>query len=158
MSRAPRDELAAYQQRMGWNQLRWYSSFANTFNRDFGLTMDRGEIFSLRCYLRDGDDVFLTYATSSRGVDRLRFDFDVLDLTAFGRQETWEDSPAGWPQTEPYRWWRRSDEYEGAIRRARPRQASASTCADTVTSIFRPGTRIACTVVRVGRGSAKSFS
>jgi predicted dithiol-disulfide oxidoreductase (DUF899 family) len=30
----------------------------------------------------------------------------------FGRQETWEDSPAGYPQGEPYTWWRHHDEYE----------------------------------------------
>jgi predicted dithiol-disulfide oxidoreductase (DUF899 family) len=115
MSRAPRDELVAFEQRMGWN-LTWYSSFANSFNRDFGLTTDRGETFGLNVYLREGDEVFLTYRTNGRGVDRLRFDFNLLDLTPFGRQETWEDSPEGWPQTPPYEWWRRHDEYEGAIR------------------------------------------
>ena len=115
MSRAPRDELVSYQERMGWEHLTWYSSFANTFNRDFGLTTDRGETFSLRAYLRDGDDVFLTYATQGRGVDRMRLDLNLLDITAYGRQEEWEDSPEGWPQT-PVGWWRRHDEYEGAIR------------------------------------------
>jgi predicted dithiol-disulfide oxidoreductase (DUF899 family) len=115
MSRAPRDELEAFRQRMGW-QLTWYSSFANSFNRDLGLTTDAGETFALKVYLRDGDDVFLTYSTTARGVDRLRLDFNLLDLTPFGRQEAWEDSPEGWPQTEPYRWWRLHDEYEGAIR------------------------------------------
>ncbi|MEO9173984.1 MAG: DUF899 domain-containing protein [Gaiellales bacterium] len=115
MSRAPRDELVVYEQRMGWD-LTWYSSFANSFNRDFGLTTDRGETFGLHVYLRDGEDVFLTYRTNGRGVDRLRLDFNLLDLTPFGRQETWEDSPEGWPQTAPYQWWRRRDEYEGAIR------------------------------------------
>jgi predicted dithiol-disulfide oxidoreductase (DUF899 family) len=49
-------------------------------------------------------------------VDRLRFDFNVLDLTPFGRQEQWEDSPDGWPQTQPYAWWRRHDEYELQLR------------------------------------------
>ena len=76
---------------MGWEHLTWYSSFANTFNRDFGLTTDRGETFSLRSYLRDGDDVFLTYATQGRGVDRMRLDLNLLDITAYGRQEEWED-------------------------------------------------------------------
>ena len=62
-------------------------------------------------FLTDGVDVFQTYVTSGRGVDRLRFDFNILDLTPYGRQETWEDSPLGWPQTEPYSWWRLHDEY-----------------------------------------------
>ena len=48
-----------------------------------------------------------------RGVDRLRLDFNLLDLTALGRQETWENSPTGWPQTEPYSWWRLHDQYTG---------------------------------------------
>jgi predicted dithiol-disulfide oxidoreductase (DUF899 family) len=66
-------------------------------------------------YLRDGDDVFLTYRTNARGVDRLRLDFNLLDLTPYGRQEEWEDSPEGWPQTPAYRWWRRHDEYPSGV-------------------------------------------
>jgi predicted dithiol-disulfide oxidoreductase (DUF899 family) len=94
------------------------------FNVDFGLTTeglsgalrgasgDGDERFGLSVFLRDGDDVFRTYFTSARGVDRLRLDFNLLDLTPLGRQETWEDSPEGWPQTPPYEWWRLHDEYE----------------------------------------------
>jgi predicted dithiol-disulfide oxidoreductase (DUF899 family) len=70
--------------------------------------------FGLSVFLRDGDAVYRSYFTTARGVDRLRLDFNLLDLTPFGRQESWEDSPAGWPQSEPYRWWRRHDEYGGA--------------------------------------------
>jgi predicted dithiol-disulfide oxidoreductase (DUF899 family) len=114
MSLAPLDELEAYRRRMGW-ELPWYSSFGSDFNADFGLTYPRGETFSLNVYLRDGGDVFQTYSTASRGVDRLRFDFNILDLTPFGRQETWEDSPEGWPQTAPYTWWRRHDEYPAGV-------------------------------------------
>jgi predicted dithiol-disulfide oxidoreductase (DUF899 family) len=114
MSRAPHDELLEYEQRMGWD-LPWYSSYGNDFNRDFGLTTDAGETFGLNAYLRDGDDVFLTYRTNARGVDRLRLDFNLLDLTPYGRQEEWEDSPEGWPQTPAYRWWRRHDEYPSGV-------------------------------------------
>jgi predicted dithiol-disulfide oxidoreductase (DUF899 family) len=114
MSRAPLDELLEYEQRMGWD-LPWYSSYGNDFNRDFGLTTDAGETFGLNAYLRDGDDVFLTYRTNARGVDRLRLDFNLLDLTPYGRQEEWEDSPEGWPQTPAYRWWRRHDEYPSGV-------------------------------------------
>jgi predicted dithiol-disulfide oxidoreductase (DUF899 family) len=114
MSLAPLDELEAYRRRMGW-ELPWYSSFGSDFNADFGLTHPQGETFSLNVYLRDGDEVFQTYSTASRGVDRLRFDFNILDLTPFGRQETWEDSPEGWPQTAPYTWWRRHDEYPAGV-------------------------------------------
>jgi predicted dithiol-disulfide oxidoreductase (DUF899 family) len=114
MSRAPLDELLEYEARMGWD-LPWYSSHGNDFNRDFGLTTDAGETFGLNAYLRDGDDVFLTYRTNARGVDRLRLDFNLLDLTPYGRQEEWEDSPEGWPQTPAYRWWRRHDEYPSGV-------------------------------------------
>jgi predicted dithiol-disulfide oxidoreductase (DUF899 family) len=67
--------------------------------------------FGLSVFLRDGERVFRSYFTTSRGVDRLRFDLNVLDHTPFGRQEDWEDSPAGWPQTPAYHWWRVHDEY-----------------------------------------------
>jgi predicted dithiol-disulfide oxidoreductase (DUF899 family) len=114
MSRAPLPELLAYERRMGW-KLPWYSSFASDFNRDFGLTReDGGETFALSIYLRDGEDVFRSYTTDGRGVDRLRLDLNLLDLTPYGRQESWEDSPAGWPQSPPGTWWRRKDEYEAA--------------------------------------------
>jgi predicted dithiol-disulfide oxidoreductase (DUF899 family) len=114
MSRAPLAELEAYRRRMGW-ELPWYSSFGSDFNVDFGLTYPQGETFSLNVYLRDGDDVYQTYSTAARGVDRLRFDFNILDLTPFGRQEAWEDSPEGWPQTPAYSWWRRHDEYPAGV-------------------------------------------
>ena len=103
---APYARLAAYRERMGW-QVPWYAAFGNAFNEACGL--DGG--FGLSVFLRDGDAIFRSYFTTSRGVDRLRLDFNLLDLTPLGRQECWEDSPAGWPQTEPYRWWRRHDEY-----------------------------------------------
>jgi predicted dithiol-disulfide oxidoreductase (DUF899 family) len=114
MSRAPFAELDAYRRRMGWD-LPWYSSFGSDFNAVLGLTVDGRETFGFNVYLRDGDDVYQTYSTAARGVDRLRFDFNVLDLTPYGRQEEWEDSPAGWPQTPAYSWWRRHDEYPAGV-------------------------------------------
>jgi predicted dithiol-disulfide oxidoreductase (DUF899 family) len=95
---------------MGWTTP-WYSSFGSEFNYDFGLTTDDGETFGLSVFLREGDNIFRSYFTNARGADRLRLDFNLLDLTPFGRQEEWEDSPEGWPQTPPYAWWRRNDEY-----------------------------------------------
>ncbi|GAB2605562.1 hypothetical protein Aab01nite_00220 [Paractinoplanes abujensis] len=59
-----------------------------------------GFLFSM--FLRDGDDVFRAYSTTRRGVDRLLFSNNVKDLSAYGRQEDWEDSPAGWPQHPTY--------------------------------------------------------
>jgi predicted dithiol-disulfide oxidoreductase (DUF899 family) len=110
VSLAPFAKIKAYKKRMGWT-VPWYSSAGSDFNRDFGLSTREGETFGLSVFLRDGDDVFRTYFTTKRGVEHLGSTWTFLDLTPFGRQETWEDSPGGWPQTAPYEWWRRHDEY-----------------------------------------------
>jgi predicted dithiol-disulfide oxidoreductase (DUF899 family) len=111
VSIAPVAKIEAYRKRMGWT-IPWFSSAGTTFNKDFGRTTEEGnEIFGLSIFLRDGDDVYRTYFTGGRGVEALGSVWSYLDLTPFGRQETWEDSPKGWPQTEPYTWWRRHDEY-----------------------------------------------
>lgn len=106
VSPAPLSQIQPFKDRMGWN-VPWFSSNGNEFNNDMGA----GDGFGLSVFLRDGDEVFRTYFTASRGVDRIRADFNLLDLTPFGRQETWEDSPEGWPQTQPYIWWRLHDDY-----------------------------------------------
>jgi predicted dithiol-disulfide oxidoreductase (DUF899 family) len=121
VSRAPLPKLAAYRERMGWT-IPWYSSSDSDFNVDFGVSPETpqpdvyqdGESFGLSVFLRDGDGVFRTYFTTHRGVEALGSVWTFLDLTPLGRQETWEDSPAGYPQTKPYGWWRRHDEYEDA--------------------------------------------
>jgi predicted dithiol-disulfide oxidoreductase (DUF899 family) len=110
VSRAPIANLEAYRKRMSWN-VRWVSSEQTTFNTDFGLTKDDGEYHGLSVFLRNGDDVYRTYFTSSRGLKTVGTVWSLLDLTPYGRQEEWEDSPKGWPQTPPYQWWRRHDEY-----------------------------------------------
>jgi predicted dithiol-disulfide oxidoreductase (DUF899 family) len=110
VSRAPLANIEPYRQRMGW-QLPWYSSSDSDFNIDFGVTRDDGESFGLSVFLRDGESIFRTYFTSGRGVEGLGSSWTLLDLTPFGRQEQWEDSPEGRPQTRPYEWWRRHDEY-----------------------------------------------
>jgi predicted dithiol-disulfide oxidoreductase (DUF899 family) len=113
VSRAPLSQIESYNERMGWT-VPWYSSFDSDFNADFALTTDDGETFGLSVFLRDDDRVYRSYFTAGRGVEALGSTWTFLDLTPLGRQETWEDSPAGWPQTAPYEWWRRHDEYEGA--------------------------------------------
>jgi predicted dithiol-disulfide oxidoreductase (DUF899 family) len=120
VSRAPIRKIEAYRKRMGWT-IPWYSSFESDFNVDFGVgpeTPQRdvyqdGETFGLSVFVRDGDSVYRTYFTTKRGVEALGSVWTFLDLTPLGRQEEWEDSPAGYPQTKPYEWWRRHDEYEG---------------------------------------------
>jgi predicted dithiol-disulfide oxidoreductase (DUF899 family) len=109
-SLAPLERLESYRRRMGWT-IPWYSSAGSDFNRDFGVTRDDGEMFGLSVFMRDGDRVLRTYFASSRGVEALGSVWTFLDLTPLGRQEEWEDSPEGTPQSAPYRWWRRHDEY-----------------------------------------------
>ena len=110
VSRAPVANLEAYKRRMGWN-LPWYSSVENDFNNDFGLTTAEGETFGLSAFLRDGENIFHTYFTTDRAIEAITSNFTLLGWTVLGRQEEWEDSPAGWPQSAPYVWWRRHDEY-----------------------------------------------
>jgi predicted dithiol-disulfide oxidoreductase (DUF899 family) len=110
VARAPLAKIKPFKKRMGWT-VPWFSSFGSEFNYDFGVTTDEGEAFGLSVFLRDGDSVFQTYFTDGRGVEALGSVWTFLDLTPFGRQEDWEDSPKGWPQTPPYTWWRHHDRY-----------------------------------------------
>jgi predicted dithiol-disulfide oxidoreductase (DUF899 family) len=111
VSIAPLEKIEAYKRRMGWH-LPWYSSAGSDFNVDFGVTRDGSEWFGLSVFLRDGDDIYRTYFIDRRGVEALGASWTLLDLTPFGRQEQWENSPKGWPQGPPYDWWRRHDEYQ----------------------------------------------
>lgn len=111
VSLGPYANLERYRERMGW-RLPWYSSAGNTFNADFGLSTEEGETHGLSVFLRDGENIYRTYFTRERGVEALGSIWTFLDLTPYGRQEYWEDSPTGWPQSSPYEWWRRHDEYE----------------------------------------------
>ena len=90
----PYDESIRYRDFMGWD-LPWYSAHASLdallVGREIGL-------FHLVCYLRDGDRVFETYWTKRRGAEAMDYSYALMDLTVYGRQETWEDSPRGWPQ------------------------------------------------------------
>jgi predicted dithiol-disulfide oxidoreductase (DUF899 family) len=106
VSVAPIEKIEAYRERMGW-EIQWVSLAGNDFNRDCGVT----DGFGLSVFLRDGDDAYRTYFTTERGVEALGSVWTFLDLTPLGRQEDWEDSPEGYPQTPPYEWWRRHDEY-----------------------------------------------
>src|SRR5689334_1900311 len=104
VSLAPIAKVEAYRKRMCWPH-RWVSSANNTFNVDFELTTAEEERHGLSVFLRNGDEIFRTYFTSRRGSEALGNVWGFLDATPYGRQETWESSPAGWPQTPPYQWW-----------------------------------------------------
>ena len=118
-SRAPFGKLERFRRRLGWEHP-WYSWGGGDFGVDFGTSpaepkegaYQDGEGFALSVFLRDGDDVYRTYFTRSRGVEAIGPVWSFLDRAPFGRQETWEESPAGYPQGERYTWWRRHDEYE----------------------------------------------
>ncbi|MEU6475260.1 DUF899 domain-containing protein [Streptomyces massasporeus] len=94
VSRAPYPKILPFKARMGWT-LPWYSSYGSGFNRDYDVTLDReGELVErpgLSCFLRDRDRVFHTYTTYERGLDGLGSTTSLLDLTALGRQEEWEE-------------------------------------------------------------------
>ena len=110
VSRAPLAKLEVFKMRMGW-EIPWYSSFDSDFNFDFEVSTQAEETFGLSVFLRDGRDIYRTYFTDRRGVEHLGSNWTYLDLTPLGRQEIWEDSPEGWPQSEPYVWWRHHDKY-----------------------------------------------
>jgi predicted dithiol-disulfide oxidoreductase (DUF899 family) len=106
VSTAPQPQIQAFRERMGW-EMPWYTAVGDAFQTLRGTR----EYFKLDVYLRDGDRVLLTYETRGRGVEALGSVWSFLDLTPFGRQEEWEDTPAGRPQGPPYAWWRKHDEY-----------------------------------------------
>jgi len=86
------EESARYRAFMGWD-VPWYSAKGAS-----ALGVDEMGFGRIGCYLRDGDRVFETYWTTGRATERLANSYAVLDMTVYGRQEVWEDSPAGWPQ------------------------------------------------------------
>jgi predicted dithiol-disulfide oxidoreductase (DUF899 family) len=97
VSNMPLAQIEGYKALKGWT-MPFVSSHGTTFADDCGA----GGGFMLSVFLRDGEDVYRTYSTTARGVDRLLFANNILDLAPYGRQEDWEDSPAGWPQHPTY--------------------------------------------------------
>jgi predicted dithiol-disulfide oxidoreductase (DUF899 family) len=93
--KGPYEESVRYRDFMGW-EMPWFSAQGSTL--DTLLTGRRVSMMYIVCYLRQGSKVFETYWTTIRGVEAMDNNYRLLDLTVFGRQETWEDSPAGWPQ------------------------------------------------------------
>ena len=106
VSRAPQPDIERWKERMGWQQIPWYT-ITDDFDKDHGV----GEWHGTNAFVRDGDQIFRTYFINSRGDEAMGSTWSYLDMTALGRQENWEDSPAGYPQTPPYQWWHLHDEY-----------------------------------------------
>lgn len=107
-SRAPQAEIARLKERMGW-EVPWYT-ITDTFDADF----DVAEWHGTNAFLRDGEEIFRTYFVDARGDEAMGSTWAYLDITALGRQEEWEDSPQGYPQTPPYSWWNYHDNYDAA--------------------------------------------
>jgi predicted dithiol-disulfide oxidoreductase (DUF899 family) len=127
VSRAPLAKLENYKDEKGWN-IKWYSSFDSDFNYDFHATQDKskapleynyqdeaalrrrhdesffqkGEQHGTSVFFRMDNDIYHTYSAYARGCESLTDAYDLLDITPYGRQESFEDSPAGWPQKPTY--------------------------------------------------------
>jgi predicted dithiol-disulfide oxidoreductase (DUF899 family) len=91
---------------MGWT-MPWYT-MTDSFDKDFGVDEWHGH----NVFIHDGETVYRTYFINNRGDEAMGSVWSYLDLTALGRQETWEDSPEGYPQTRPYQWWNWHDTYD----------------------------------------------
>jgi predicted dithiol-disulfide oxidoreductase (DUF899 family) len=107
-SPAPQPDIARLKDRMGWT-MPWYT-LTDSFDTDFGVD----EWHGTNAFIREGDRVFRTYFINARGDEALGSTWTYLDMTALGRQEEWEDSPEGYPQTPPYTWWNWHDAYDDA--------------------------------------------
>jgi predicted dithiol-disulfide oxidoreductase (DUF899 family) len=105
VSRAPQPGIDRLKERMGW-RMPWYS-LTDSFDADFGVD----EWHGTNVFIHDGDRVYRTYFVNNRGDEVLGNTWSFLDMTALGRQETWEDSPEGYPQSPPYEWWDWHDTY-----------------------------------------------
>ena len=105
VSRAPQPDIQRLKARMGW-EMPWYT-VTDDFDADFGVD----EWHGTNAFIREGDRVFRTYFIDARGDEAMGSTWSYLDITALGRQEEWEDSPDGYPQTAPYEWWNWHDSY-----------------------------------------------
>ena len=105
VSRAPQPDIARLKARMGW-EIPWFT-LTDRFDADFGVD----EWHGTNVFYRDGERVFRTYFTNNRGDEQMGSTWNYLDITPLGRQEVWEDSPEGYPQTPTYKWWNWHDSY-----------------------------------------------
>jgi predicted dithiol-disulfide oxidoreductase (DUF899 family) len=106
VTQAPQPEVQGLKERMGWGSIPFYT-LTDDFAADFGVDQWHGH----NAFIRDGDRIFRTYFIHDRGDEALGSTWSYLDMTALGRQEEWEESPEGNPQTPPYQWWNYHDAY-----------------------------------------------
>lgn len=110
VSRAPQEAIKRLKARMGWQHIPWF-----TLTDDFDADLGVDEWHGTNAFIRDGERVFRTYRVDSRGDEAMGSTWSYLDITALGRQEEWEDSPEGYPQSPPYVWQNWHDAYEDAV-------------------------------------------
>jgi predicted dithiol-disulfide oxidoreductase (DUF899 family) len=108
-SRASQADIGRLKARMGWD-IPWYT-ITDGFDLDFGVD----EWHGTNVFIHEGDRIFRTYFLNNRGDEKMGGTWSYLDITALGRQENWEDSPQGRPQSAPYEWWNWHDEYDDAM-------------------------------------------
>ena len=102
VTNGPIDEALAYREKVG-NRMDWYSSSESRFGADVGAPPGAG--FAVNVFLCDGDTVYRTWHTAGRGTEQLSYTFALVDILPWGRQEEWQDSPDGWPQSPTYSRW-----------------------------------------------------
>lgn len=107
VTQGPIDQALAYKRTCG-NTMTWYSTADSPFGADVGAPAHGG--FAINVFLRDGTDVYRTWHTTGRGTEQLGYTFGLLDILPFGRQEVWQDSPDGWPQSPTYSRWPSSEQ------------------------------------------------
>ena len=103
----PIEDALAYRAKVG-NQMDWYSTAGSDFGADMGAPPGGG--FALNVFLRAGDTVYRTWHSDGRGTEQLSHTFPLVDVLPYGRQEDWQDSPPGWPQSSTYAKWLESKE------------------------------------------------
>jgi predicted dithiol-disulfide oxidoreductase (DUF899 family) len=109
-SRAPQAEIQGLKERMGWQHIPWF-----TITDDFDADFDVDQWHGTNAFYRDDDDrIYRTYFINDRGDEAMGSTWSYLDMTALGRQEEWEDSPEGYPQTPTYQWCNYHDAYGDA--------------------------------------------
>ena len=111
VSVAPLKQIQTLRERYEWKRWRWYSGPAE-FNRDLDVSDEKGNSFGLNVFYRHGSDVYRTHFVARRGLEAFGTAWSFFDVVPLGRQENWQDAPAGSPQGDPYVWWRRHGEYD----------------------------------------------
>jgi predicted dithiol-disulfide oxidoreductase (DUF899 family) len=108
VSRAPQAEIQGLKERSGWDQIPWYEIPDDS---DFDTDFDVRDWHGTNAFIREDDRIYRTYFIDARGDEQMGNTWNYLDITALGRQEEWQDSPDGYPQTAPYGWWNYHDAY-----------------------------------------------